>query len=249
MKDRDKFLNAPVALGTWLSSGSPVVSEVAAQFSFDWFLLDLEHGSGSEEQLLEAFRAMSDSPAKLIVRVPGLLPELIGRILDRGADGIMLPHVSNAQQAEQCVKAMRYLPFGIRGYSSSVRAYNYGLHVPSDPSDVKPIFMAQIEDTAGVRNANEIAAVDGVDILFVGPADLKLALSHQSTDDKSLDYESALTKVSEASKQHGKNAGILMRNMDDFDNLKKMKYSCIAVDSDLGILKKGYQHILNQLKK
>lgn len=249
MKNREEFLNAPVALGTWLSSGSSVVSEVAAQFSFDWFLLDLEHGSGSEAQLLDTLRAMSGSPARLIVRVPDLLPDMIGRVLDRGADGIMLPHVTCAQQAEDCVKAMRYLPYGTRGFSSSVRAYNYGLQVPQDPSAVKPVCMAQIEDAEGVRNAKEIAAVEGVDILFVGPADLKLALSHQSADDEPLSYEGALRRVSESAKQSGKKAGILMRNIDDFDHLKKLDYSCIAVDSDLGILKRGYREVLDQLKK
>jgi|SRR5690606_6322781 len=249
MKNRNEFLNAPVALGTWLSSGSPVVSEIAAQFSFDWFLLDMEHGNGSEEQLLEALRAMSNSPARLIVRVPGLLPDMIGRVLDRGADGIMLPHVSDVRQAEDCVKAMRYLPHGTRGFSSSVRAYNYGLRVPADPSAVRPIFMAQIEDAEGVRCAKDIASVDGVDVLFVGPADLRLALSHQPDDARALTYESALVSVSESARQYGKKAGILMRNMDEFEHLKRLEYSCIAVDSDLGIIKKGYQHILEQLKK
>jgi len=236
-------------LGTWLSSGSPVVAEVAAQFSFDWFLLDMEHGSGSEEQLLETLRAMSGTSARLIVRVPGLLPEMIGRVLDRGADGIMLPHVSNARQAEDCVKAMRYPPYGARGYSSSIRAYNYGLDVPQDPSAVKPFFMAQIEDAEGVENAKEIAAVDGVDILFVGPADLKLALSNQPADGNGMDYDNALLAVAESVRRHGKNAGILMRNRNDFEYLKNMGYSCIAVDSDLGILKKGYQSLVEWSKQ
>lgn len=248
MKDREEFLNTPTALGTWLSSGSPVVSEVAAQFSFDWFLLDMEHGNGSEEQLLEAIRAMASSPARLIVRVPGLLPDMIGRVLDRGADGIMLPHVTSAQQAKDCVQAMRYLPNGRRGFSSSVRAYKYGLQVPKDPSEVRPIFMAQIEDAAGVRASKEIAAVDGVDVLFVGPADLKLALSHQPTNKNALDYERSLAIVSKSAKQHTKRAGILMRNIADFDHLKELEYRFIAVDSDLGILKRGYQQLLKQLK-
>lgn len=248
MKDKREFLDESIILGTWLSSGSPIVSEVAAQFSFNWFLLDMEHGSGSEEQLMETLRAMSGTPARLIVRVPGFLPEVIGRVLDRGADGIMLPHVTDAQQAEDCVKAMYYPPFGTRGYSSSVRAYNYGLQVPRDISAVKPIFMAQIEDGSGVRGAEEIAAVPGVDVLFVGPNDLKLALSHQPTSE-TLSYEDALKKVSESAKKSGKKAGLLMRRIDDFDQLKKLGYSCIAVDSDLGILKRGYQDLLEQLKK
>ena len=248
MSDKEDFLKRPLSLGTWLSTGSPVVAEIAGQFSFDWFLLDLEHGGGAEAQLTETLRAMSGCAAKLIVRVPYLLPDMIGRVLDRGADGIMLPHVTDAQQARECAKAMRYLPHGTRGYSSSVRAYNYGLRVPLDPTEVKPIFMAQIEDAEGVRNAKEIAAVDGVDVLFVGPADLKLALRHQPTENEALTYEDALTTVSESAKAHGKKSGILMRSIGDFEQLKKSGYSCIAVDSDMGILKRGYQQLLEQLR-
>ena len=248
MKDRNGFLDAPVALGTFLSLGSPVVAEVAAEFPFNWFLLDMEHGSGSEEQVFEAIRAMAASSAHVIVRVPGLLPDVIGRVLDRGADGIMLPHVSNAKQAEACVQAMRYVPRGTRGFSSSVRAYGYGLRVPSDLNQVNPIFIAQIEDVAGVKSAHEIAAVDGVDVLFVGPADLRLTLNQQ-VGDQQLSYEDSLAIVAEAARAHGKKAGILMRDMGDFDHLKNRGYRCIAVDSDLAILRRGYQEILKRLKE
>ena len=248
MKNREEFLDEGLRLGTWLSSGAPVVSEMAAQFSFDWFLLDLEHGSGSEEQLLQSLRAMSESPARLIVRVPGFLPEMIGRVLDWGADGIMLPHVSSAQQAIDCVAAMRYPPVGWRGYSSTVRAYRYGLDSPENPQEVKPLCFAQIEDVEGVRNVHDIAAVDGVDVLFVGPADLKLALNHQPPE-HAIDFEEALRQVAAAAKVYGKKAGILLRDRHDFVNLLSIGYSCIAIDSDLGILRKGYQGLMAWYKQ
>lgn len=242
MKDRDKFLDEEIKLGTWLSTGSSVIAELASQFSFDWFLLDLEHGSFSESQLMSQMRSITN--AHIIVRVPDLTPSLISRVLDWGADGIMLPHVSSPQQARDCVSAMRYPPFGNRGYSSTVRAYQYGLEAPSNPSEVKPICIVQIEDRQGVLKANEIASVEGVDMLFVGPADLKLDLSYQSSNSP-LEFNDALLIVAEAAKDHRKRSGILLREKSLYLDLKNIGYTCLAVDSDLGLLRKGYTELIN----
>lgn len=247
-KKYDRFLDGSVTLGTWLSIGSPVVTDLAAQFSFDWFLLDLEHGSAPEAQLPELLRTIGERESCAIVRVPELQAATIARVLDWGADGIMLPHVTSARQAAECVAAMRYPPMGHRGYSTTVRTYRYGLEPPVDPRDVKPLFLAQIEDVAGVRHAHEIAAVEGVDILFVGPGDLKLALAHQPAGNK-LGFQEALEQVADAAKVHGKQAGILLRNKDDFANLASLGYRCMAVDSDLAILRKGYQDIITWYKQ
>ncbi|SFC52439.1 2-dehydro-3-deoxyglucarate aldolase/4-hydroxy-2-oxoheptanedioate aldolase [Parapedobacter composti] len=239
----DQFLDGSVKLGTWLSVGSPVVAELAAQFSFSWLLLDLEHGSSPEAALPGLLRATAGGEAAAIVRVPELHAATIARVLDWGADGIMLPHVSSAQQAADCVAAMRYPPAGHRGYSTTVRAYRYGMEPSADPTAVRPLFLAQIEDAEGVRHAYDIAAVEGVDVLFVGPGDLKLALAHQPDAD-AISFEDALRQVAGAAEAHGKQAGILLRNRDDFTNLASLGYRCMAIDSDLGILRKGYQDIL-----
>ena len=113
--------------GTWLSSGSPVVTELAADSGFDWLLLDLEHGCGSEAALLPQLQAMRGSGAAAIVRVGAPHADLIARVLDLGADGIMVPHISTVSEAEACVRAMHYPPRGLRGVSRSVRAHGYGL--------------------------------------------------------------------------------------------------------------------------
>jgi len=235
------------SLGTWISIGSPVVAELACQFSFDWLLIDFEHGAVSTAVLPDILRGVSNRKPAVIVRLPDLQPALISHVLDWGADGIMLPHIRSAEEAKACVAAIYYPPYGSRGYSSSVRAYGYGTKVPADLSGIKPLFFAQIEDPAGVDHADAIAAVDGVDVLFVGPADLKLALASTQECDKS-GFERAIDHVVAATKRYGKRAGILVRDHQTINQLQKKGFSCLAVDSDLSILRDGYQ-LVSRLKK
>ncbi len=110
-----------VHLGTWLSIGSPVIAELAAESRFDWLLFDLEHGAGSEGALLGQLQAIREARAA-VVRVGAAHPDLIGRVLDCDAHGLMVPHVSSVAQAEACVRAAYYPPRGRRGVARSVRA-------------------------------------------------------------------------------------------------------------------------------
>ncbi|RCR71615.1 HpcH/HpaI aldolase family protein [Larkinella punicea] len=234
-----------LGLGTWLSTGSPVVAELAGACSLDWLLFDLEHGCLTESGLLANLQAVRNPEVTLVVRVGSLDPALIARALDWGASGIMLPHVSTPAQASACVAAMRYPPHGTRGYSGSVRAYAYGLCASKVIQELPaPVFMAQLEDYEGVMNAEAIAGVSGVDVLFVGPADLKLDLAVRCPSKPSLPFTDALARVSQAAQKNGKQAGILVRNPADIPELRKAGFSCLAIGSDLGILRDGFQTIL-----
>lgn len=226
-----------ISYGTWISIGSPVITELASSFNFDWLLLDLEHGCFTESEVLPNLQAMRSSNAAGIVRVPSPEPTLIARMLDRGAHGIMVPHVTSAAAARDIVSATKYAPEGRRGYSRTVRTYDYGLRPPGEKAPHQ-LIMAQIENHAGVEAAEEIASVEGIDVLFVGPADLTHDLTSRGTPDL---YQDALTRVSAAARKHGKKAGILVRNANDIPGLKAAGYSILAVDSDLGLLRNGYQ--------
>lgn len=231
-------------LGTWLSLGSPIVAELAVECGFEWLLLDLEHGFGSEETLLPQLLAARRSDTAVIVRVGAPHPDLILRVLDRGAAGIMVPHVNSVAEAEAIVQAAHYPPRGRRGYSRSTRAHRYGLDAtPPAP----PVIMAQIESIEGVENAAEIAAVDGVDVLFVGPADLKFDLQARPGRSRP-DHAGCLAAVVAAATAHGKAAGILVRELADVEPLRKLGFTVLAVDSDLGILRARYQHLTQALK-
>lgn len=228
-------------LGTWLSLGSPVVAELAAMSGFDWLLFDLEHGCSTEAALLPQLQAVRGTGAAAIVRVGAPQADLIGRVLDWGADGIMVPHISSAQEAAACVRAMRYPPLGERGVSRSVRAYGYGLR-PFEPA--APLFMAQIETIEAVERAAEIAQVDGVDVLFVGPADLQFDLLARP-ERAVRDYADCLAHVSAVAAAAGKLCGLLLRDRADLPRMLELGFTHLAIDSDLGLLRAGYQNILS----
>ncbi len=221
--------------GTWLSLGSPAIAELAGLCGFDWLLLDLEHGCGGEATLFQTLQALRGSRSAAIVRVGAPHPDLIQRVLDWGADGVMVPHVDTPEVADACVRCVRFPPHGRRGYSRSVRACGYGLSAPE--ADVQPLVFAQIESGAAVRCVREIAAVEGVDVLFVGPADLAFDLQASPSD---LVFDACLTAVADAARAHAKQAGILNRNEKDVPALSARGFTVQAVDSDTAILRRRY---------
>jgi 2-keto-3-deoxy-L-rhamnonate aldolase RhmA len=139
---------------------------------------------------------------------------------------------------------MRFPPKGNRGYSSSARTFGYGLKASSDLQTIRqPLLFAQIEDFEGVNNAEAIAQIEGVDVLFVGPADLKLDLSTRPLG-SSIPYSEALERVSFSAQRHGKQTGILVRDPTDLPALRQLGYSCLAINSGLAILRNGFRAIL-----
>lgn len=238
-----------ISLGSWISSASPVVTELAADAGFDWLLIDLEHGSGTEADVLNQLRGFRGSHTLPIVRVGAAYPDLMARLLDWGAAGIMVPHVETAQAAKDCVQAMRYPPLGHRGVSRSVRAYGYGNKAfPGNDSPSAPLFIAQIETVQAVLNVEEIAAVDGVDVLFVGPADLQWDLkAHPESHMEG--FSKCLERVGVAANRFGKKSGLLIRGDDDIRHFLDMGFSWLAMESDLGILRAYYLKSLCRMRE
>ncbi len=236
-----------LGLGTWVSIGNPTVTEIVSRLGFEWLLIDLEHGSMEPASLPDNLRACAGTDVFKVVRVGEPSAHLIGHILDYGSDGIMVPHISDATEAENVVKAMRYPPFGDRGFSTSVRAFKYGMDVPKDMTKYSnPLFMAQIENYDGVKNVDSIAAVDGVDVLFVGPRDLGLDLSVRPKD-RTYEFDDAISRVAAAALKYGKQAGILVRDPDDIPKFRDMGFSALALGSDMGMLKSGYASLLKKI--
>jgi 2-dehydro-3-deoxyglucarate aldolase/4-hydroxy-2-oxoheptanedioate aldolase len=244
MKSSAQLREKKPRLGTWLSIGSPVIAELAADSGFDWLLFDLEHGCGSEAALLPQLQAIRGSGASAIVRVGAPHPDLIARVFDWGAHGVMVPHVNSAAEAEAVVQAAHYPPRGRRGFSRTVRAHGYG---PCSADETPaPLIMAQIETIEAVENASKIARVDGVDVLFVGPADLNLDLNTRPKLAKR-DYAACLKRVTAAAKA-GKSCGILTRDAGELPALRRQGFDWLAVDSDLAILRNGYRKLVEGFK-
>ena len=228
-------------LGTWLQTGSPIVAELADLSGFDWLLIDLEHGCGTEATVLSQIQVIRHAAA--IVRVGAPHPDIIARSLDWGAAGIMVPMVSTAEKAEACARAMRYPPRGDRGLAGMVRGFQYGLQreMPT------PIFYAQIETIEGVQNARAIAAVDGVDVLFIGQMDLKLQL--QSYPERTqLDLAACIKEVAAAAKQAGKVCGMFCRQTDDFAELQALGFTHLGIETDITLLRESYRQVVQPLR-
>jgi len=234
-----------IQIGSWLSSGSPVVAELAALSGLSWLLVDLEHGASTEAGLYQILQSFRGTRCASIVRPGAPRADLILKALDWGADGLMFPHISYPEEAETCVKLASYPPRGKRGFSSSARVYQFGLIRPEKHlADGGPFLIMQIETLEGVENVEEIAGVDGVDALFVGPSDLTFDLSHRG--DSAPSYDQCLEKVAAAAEKAAIPWGLLTRGKGLADIHLNPAPTLIAIDSDLGIIKSRFQELVEQ---
>ncbi|MBV9202347.1 MAG: 4-hydroxy-2-oxovalerate aldolase [Alphaproteobacteria bacterium] len=160
--------------GAWVGSGSPTNAEILAHAGFDFLVIDQEHGLASIGDAAAALRATESSRVPCIVRAPWNDPVWLKRILDAGAEAVMIPSVETGAEAAAAVRACRYPPQGSRGYAASViRASTYGLEPGFlAKANENLLIVLQIESAAAVERAAEICAVEGVDVVFIGVNDL-----------------------------------------------------------------------------
>jgi 2-dehydro-3-deoxyglucarate aldolase/4-hydroxy-2-oxoheptanedioate aldolase len=199
-----------VTLGTFIGTASPITAEVCAAAGFDWLLLDLEHGAGGEEQVRATVPVVASYGVPTVVRVESDARIRIGRVLDAGAAGVMLPRLDTVEQVRAAVAHLRYPPRGDRGVATYNRACRFGLDAGAlDRADEEVLGVVQIESARAVSAAGDIAAIEGVDVLFVGPRDLShdLGVPGQLTAPVFID---ALEQVSLGARKHGKACGLLV---------------------------------------
>ena len=235
-------------LGCWASLGSPITTEVLGIAGFDWILLDAEHAPNDVLTLVPQLMALKDSRSAPVVRPPWNDTVVIKRLLDAGFHNFLIPFVESADEARRAVAATRYPPAGVRGVSVSQRSNRYG----SVPDYLKTIndniaVMVQIESSAGVSAAAEIAAVDGVDGLFIGPSDLAAAFGHLGNAGHT-DVQQAMTRVYAAGKAAGKAIGTLAPVEADARRYLEMGATFVAVGSDLGVLRMGTQALHDKFR-
>src|SRR6476659_9869234 len=195
--------------GAFAGLGSPVATEIMARSGFDWLSIDLEHGAGTESDLLANLHAMGATPAAALVRPQSGERLRIGRALDLGAHGIMVPRVDVPEQAREAISYMRYPPDGGRGLALSTRGAGAGerTHAEIQASTRQLLGIIQIESRCAVEHAAAIAAIDGVDVLFVGPTDLSHSLGVPGAFDDQV-YLDALRHVTTTTEAAGNVAGI-----------------------------------------
>ena len=196
-------------IGTFVSLGSPLVTNVLAVAGFDYLLLDLEHGAGDEGVLQNQMFAAEAEGKAVMVRTETFDRIRIGRVLDLGAPAVMLPHVDSAEQAAEVVAHLEYPPDGDRGVAGANRARHFGLRGdPFAQANGEIAAVVQIETAAAVADVERIAAVPGVDALFIGPSDLSHSLGVPG-DLGAPAFTEAVRCVLAAAEAHGLAAGIL----------------------------------------
>ncbi len=244
-----KRLSKQLLAGTFLNLGSPAAVEVSAAIGFDWLLIDLEHGNGSLSDLRNMLVGCKGSPSAPIVRLRSVNADDVKFVMDSGAAGIMFPFVNSVEEARQAVEYMKYPPMGKRGVAGIIRATDYGASWKEyfETANANSLVVVQIETPEAVACAGEIAAVKGVDVLFVGPLDLSVNLG--SPNDFTTDrFVAALKRVVAVCKATGKAAGILSRPQ-LVDQHKEMGFKFLALGSDTGSITSGLQQSLAAMRK
>lgn len=237
-------------IGCWINLFDNLASEIIAKAGYDFVMIDMEHGPGDITESISVMQALGHScPA--LARVPGNDPVWIKRILDAGVDGVMVPAVNSQEEAIAAAAACHYAPRGNRGMAAVVvRAADYGANWREYIQRIEEevLVICQIETAEAVENAAEIATVEDVDLLFIGPFDLSASLGFLGQPDHP-DVMAAISRVEAAAISAGKLLGGISTPGRGVGDLLSAGYRMILPDSDLALLREGARSSVEQLRE
>lgn len=233
---RERIAAGETVVGTFVNLGSPVAAEICGLAGLDWALLDFEHGTVHEADLLSHVLAAQAGGVPLLVRVESAERPRIGRALDNGVAGIMVPRIDTVDQARDAIAHMHYGPHGDRGVATYNRACGFGSHPEAiGEAHAQTIGIVQIESPEAVEVSASIAALDGADVLFVGPGDLTHAMGiFGQVEDPA--FLASCQRVVEGAEAAGKAAGILVPNAGRIAWAASLGFRFIGVGSDATLL-------------
>lgn len=228
-------------LGLWLNAGSPVAAEIAGATGFDWCLIDAEHGPYAPDTITAQLRALALGGTDAVVRVPVGEDWVIKQVLDMGAQTLLVPMVDSGAQAAQVVRAARYAPQGRRGLGASVaRVSGWGRIADyAETANDQIGVIVQAETRAAIANLDDILAVEGVDCVFIGPADLSADmgfLGNPGADEVQAVIADAARRIRAA----GKAAGIIHYNAADFPRYLGLGFNFLGVGADVSLMRTGF---------
>jgi len=235
-------------VGLWSSLCSNIAAEIVADAGFDWILFDSEHSPNEIPGLLSQLQAAARGTAAAIVRPAWNDAVLIKRVLDIGAQSILVPYVQNAEEAGRAVAAVRYPPAGIRGVAAAARASRYGrVKDYLKTADREICLLVQVETRTALAALEAIAAVEGVDGVFIGPSDLSASFGHIGNPQHP-EVQNALEQAARRLKVLGKPAGILTLSEEEARRYIGWGYCFVAVGSDTGLLGRGADALAAKFK-
>lgn len=235
-----------VALGVWLSVASTVTAEAAARQGFDYVCIDTQHGAVEYQAALGMFQAIALGGGAPITRVPWNEPGIIAKMLDAGAEGVIVPMVNTREQAEAVVRACRYAPQGGRSYGPAVAGMRHADYVAWARASIAVIPM--IETVEALGNLDDIVSVPGIDAVYIGPADLSLSLGLEPrNNDGEARFDEALAAVVEACLRHGVAPGIHASGA-LCARRREQGFRMITVANDLLALRRGLDAELDEAR-
>jgi len=241
-------LEGRAQLGLWCSLCSNIAAEVIAESGFDWILVDMEHAPNEVPMVLGQLQALVGGTGAPIVRPAWNDPVLIKRLLDIGVQNFLVPYVQNADEARAAVAATRYPPQGIRGVAVTHRANRFGrVKDYFQRANDEICVLVQIETGVALKNLEAIAAVDGVDGLFIGPSDLAAALGHLGNNGHP-EVRAAIEDAFKRIRKAGKAPGILAPIEADARHWLSLGCVVLGVGSDVGLLARHSEALAAKFK-
>jgi 2-keto-3-deoxy-L-rhamnonate aldolase RhmA len=226
-------------IGFWLSLGSPALAELVAGAGYDWVLVDTEHSPNEVPDVIDQLRALEGGTASPVVRPAWNDPVLIKRLLDAGAQTLLVPFVRNAEEATRAVRSTRYPPDGIRGVATVTRASRYGrVGDYARKAQDELCLIVQLETGPSLAEIEAIAAVPGVDALFIGPSDLAADMGHLGEPGHP-DVQAAIANAVARCARTGKPLGTFAPIEADARRYLDLGVTFAAVASDAVVLRQG----------
>ena len=246
---KQRLRSGEAQIGLWLGLADAYCAELAANAGFDWLLIDGEHAPNDLRTLLGQLQAVAPYPSQPVIRPVVGDTALIKQVLDIGVQTLLVPMVESADQARELVRAIHYPPHGVRGVGSALARASRWNSIPGylDKADEQMCLLVQIESREGLANLDAIAAVDGVDGVFIGPADLSASMGFRGNPghpDVQAAIEAAIARI----RQAGKAAGILSADETLARRYLELGAAFVAVGVDTTVLMRGLQTLAATFK-
>ena len=235
-------------IGLWAQSGHAAVTEVVADAGFDWLLVDGEHAPLEVPTIVDQLRVIEPTGTPAIVRPAWNDPVILKRVLDTGVQTLLVPYVQSAEEARRAVASSRYPPSGVRGVAATIRANRYG-RMPDyhRRANDEMCVLVQLETGEAVARLEEIAGVDGVDGVFIGPSDLAASLGHLGHNAHP-EVRALIADACRRARAAGVPIGILAPVEADARAFLQMGFQYVAVGSDIGVLRLAADALLKMFR-
>jgi len=249
---RKRILSGEPVYGTMIRQardpGAPAIYGAAG---YDFVLIDMEHGNYSMETVADLIRGAKSAGIAPIIRVPHLETHFISRVLDAGAEGIMVPMTSTREQAEAIVRYSKYTPIGQRGFGSQIGHTDYkpskGIEFMKEANE-HTLVIAQIETHEAIENIDSILSVEGIDVGLIGPNDLSISFGIPDQMGSEV-LKKAIDKVVETAKKRKKATGIHIANIESIKTWRAKGMTVLAYSTDIGFQYAASKSSLEEMKK